>query len=144
MLLRKSIALFMSPILIWASMGFTLSQHYCLGMLMEEHLYHNEAACALALDEGCHENSNSDQSSCSSSEDCCKNIWIQVDQVQVLSFLDSSEGESSPSLDLKLKNEFGALKTRYRQGQSSKVQKEPPPKTKRNTRYLIEIQRFLI
>lgn len=128
-------------------MGFSLSQHYCLGMLVEEHLYHDGSSCEIEMlaDDSCHNDDHNQEQICSSMNGCCKDVWIQVDQVQIVSLLDAptsialaSFEEATSALAFRMPfnlSDEGTQNIRF---------KPPPLHPKGNTQYLVDIQRFLI
>lgn len=147
MLIRKTIALLLSPILIWASMGFSLSQHYCLGVLVEEHLYHDGASCEFEMvaEESCHEDSTALDQVCTAMNGCCKDVWIQVDQVQIVSLLDAPSSIILPNFALPSSSiSFTECYLESNSALNASQFKPPPLNSKGGTEYLIALQRFLI
>lgn len=145
--MRKAIALLLSPILIWASMGFSLSQHYCLGMLVEEHLYHDGASCEFEMvaKESCHEDPADIDQVCTAMNGCCKDVWIQVDQVQIVSLLDAPSSITLPNFAVPSSLiSFRECYLESNSGLSGTQFKPPPLNSKGGTEYLIDLQRFLI
>lgn len=145
--MRKTIAFLLSPIVIWASMGFNLSQHYCLGMLVEEHFYHHGASCEFEMVavEGCHEDPSNLDQVCTAMNGCCKDVWIQVDQVQIVSLLDAPSSIILPSFEVP--SSLISFSECYLESNSALAgtQFKPPPlNSKGGPEYLINLQRFLI
>lgn len=86
MLGRKIVSILLIPTLLWAGAGFLLSQHYCLDQLVSEHLYHQENSCGMDLLMGssdCHDDHEEEGLNPS---DCCKDVWIQIDNIDTVSF----------------------------------------------------------
>lgn len=58
-------ALLLIPVILFTSIGFSVSQHYCLGMLKSESFYTPAETCAIHESEGrCEKSQNSCKSNC--------------------------------------------------------------------------------
>lgn len=152
MLVRKIIALLLSPIVLWASMGFSLSRHYCLGILVDEHLYHSDAICEIESDihDDCHEEheQNHQVQQCTKSEGgCCENIWLQVEGIDILNL---SEDEYASIFKIQNNTSLpGASSSAKLSLRPSHLVQEftntdPPGAIGKVLTYLAHIQRFLI
>lgn len=113
MILRKFIAFGLVPALLWASMGFSISRHYCLGMLVEEHLYHSTEVCeSKPTMSSCHSESHSQNKAghCQSeTKGCCENIWLQIEGIDVLGFADEKLAFSAKQNEFKAQTSFSQL-----------------------------------
>lgn len=69
------------PLFLWASMGFSLNRHYCLGMLVDEAWYF--------VSNECNSHDTEKEQSCeetfSSSDSCCSEQWLSIAGVSVSS-----------------------------------------------------------
>lgn len=141
------------PILLWAGAGFSLSRHYCLGMLIEESFYIEAESCS---NEELHHNDFAEKSKgeCDVYESthlpCCNDEWISVASVQVESAQsqnEQSKQENSPSSAPKALNECSAkffdkvLAVDYIYTGPPEVKGELNPEL---SQYLAEIQSYLI
>ncbi len=92
--IKQISAVFLIPVLLWSGAGFSLSRHYCLGMLEEESFYFEAESCQPEA----HYKSESKSNACNlstinSHKDCCDDEWLIVAQVEVASN-DRTEGHS--------------------------------------------------
>lgn len=139
---HKILSLFLIPTLLWAGMGFSLSRHYCLGMLVDEAWYYVSESCERHSDfelktESCRENIEE-------SLTCCSDSWLSV---AALSIQSSSQKELSSkciSTSHYLKPNSGAIiNTPYAASEIDFLKKSSPPLTE-GTDILIQYQRLLI
>jgi hypothetical protein len=87
MIWRKITSILLIPALLWAGMGFLLSRHYCSDELISEHLYHSENSCGMEIlfdKDSCHDSNNSKGEDQINKEDCCRNEWIQIDNIDTV------------------------------------------------------------
>ncbi|WP_421752294.1 HYC_CC_PP family protein [Croceimicrobium sp.] len=80
---RKIFALLLIPSLLWAGMGFSLSRHFCMDLLVDEYFYFAKDSCEMAFMEEVDCQAPEEQSSWSD-KDCCRNEWIQICPVDTL------------------------------------------------------------
>lgn len=83
--IRKFTALLFIPIFLWAGAGFSLSRHYCLGMLVEESFYFQSETCDMHRSS----DSNCTDSIVIEEKDCCDDEWLQVEGIQISKTVDS-------------------------------------------------------
>lgn len=143
----------MVPILLWAGAGFSLSRHYCLGMLVEENFYYEAESCGMdELDASIqNHNSDCDDEIIADHDSCCDDEWINVSSVQVESNPKASEQISVQELSVDpspkvLKGSFcgefdQVLKADYLDHGPPLIKGELNPKL---SEYLAEIQSYLI
>lgn len=74
--LKSFFAFTMSLSLLWAGMGFSVSRHYCLGMLKSESFYTQADYCQ-------EKKSPDHQNNESCSWNCCDEEWLSVAPVEV-------------------------------------------------------------
>lgn len=72
---RFILSIFLSISLLWAGAGFSVSRHYCLGMLKSESFYTQADFCSS------HADTNTKQESCDS--DCCDEEWLSVAAIEI-------------------------------------------------------------
>ena len=116
-------------------------------MLVEEHLYHDGASCEFEMvnEESCHEDPTDLDQVCTAMNGCCKDVWIQVDQVQILSLLDAPSSITLPSFEVSSSlNSFTEFYLESYSTLTGNLYKPPPLNAKGGTEYLIDLQRFLI
>lgn len=151
--IRRISTLLLIPILLWAGAGFSLSRHYCLGMLVEENFYYEAESCGM---ESLTNDFDNHSSECGSEafEDhtsCCDDEWINVASVEVETSSKNSVDQSIYSQDEKpaskilkgsLCGDFDqVLKADYLEGGPPQIKGELNPKL---SKYLAEIQSYLI
>lgn len=148
MLIRQVLSVLLTPVLLWAGMGFSLSRHYCLGLLVEEHLYHSEEVCEMQISKHseCHEEHAENHSGCTQKDEgCCKDVWLQVEGVDVINqvgnewngpLTKSAPAESTLSISFEFFPHFYTIK--------SASNPDPPGAIEGNSKYLASIQRYLI
>lgn len=148
MLMRKVLSVLLAPVLLWAGMGFSLSRHYCLGLLVEEHLYHSEEVCEMQVSKhsDCHEEHAEDHSSCTEKDKgCCEDVWLQVDGIDVINqtgkewqiqLANHFTAETIPATSLEFFPHFHSIQ--------SASNPDPPGAILGNSQYLASIQRYLI
>jgi len=80
---RKIFALILIPALLWAGMGFSLSRHFCMDLLVDEYLYFAKDSCDMAFMEA-NECDSPESENSWGEKDCCRNEWIQICPVDTL------------------------------------------------------------
>ena len=80
-IITKIASLLFVPIIIWSGMGFSVSQHYCLGMLKSESFYSPADKCA----------NHQNQDSCAPKEfqfesNCCKDQNLNIKALEFKRF----------------------------------------------------------
>lgn len=78
---KKITALLFIPIFLWAGAGFSLSRHYCLGMLVEESLYFQSESCQADVDN--HQDKDCSEDAFVDHQSCCDDEWLNVSNVEV-------------------------------------------------------------
>jgi len=148
MLGRKILSLLMAPTLLWAGMGFSLSRHYCLGLLVEEHLYHSEEICELesSRHSDCHEEHADNHSSCTENDNgCCEDVWLQVEGIDVINQIESNWQIQLPlAVFAEFEPVFTSSFTPHFYTIQSASNPDPPGATLGTSQYLASIQRYLI
>lgn len=111
-------SLLMLPALLWSSMGFSVSRHYCLGLLKSERFYFSAATCAMQADTGeDHLDGEADHGACLMPKlpiedkpypedyqwledlDCCESEWLNISPVEIEKLSTELKLEkSSPSI----------------------------------------------
>lgn len=99
--LKTLLSLVLTPILLWASLGFSVNRHYCLGLLKTESFYHPAATCAMHEDGDEEESNEHGPASCALHQDvpqepsnpedyqwlleldCCQDEWISVAPLEI-------------------------------------------------------------
>lgn len=105
--IKQISAVLLIPVLLWSGAGFSLSRHYCLGMLEEESFYFEAGSCQPEA----HYKSESKSEACdlstiNSHKDCCDDEWLIVAQVEV----ESNDRTENPSYKSAGKQDFNLSK----------------------------------
>lgn len=91
-LFRIIVSSILSLSLLWAGAGFSVSRHYCLGMLKSESFYTQADFCTS------HSKPDSQQERCDS--DCCDEEWLSIDAIEIERSVQDDTDISIPNLVL--------------------------------------------
>ena len=130
----------MSMVVLLSSIGFSVSRHYCLGMLAEESFYHlgNESCGMLSSD-------------CASTEEsldahCCENQNLSIPGIQIQDRLDDNKDLIDQEQAIVFSNNtFNSRLIIFSPEIHSRLANAPPENSlPRGKDLLIQNQRFLI
>ncbi|MEQ9262397.1 MAG: hypothetical protein RLP14_04460 [Owenweeksia sp.] len=135
----------LTGILIFATAGFSVSRHYCMGMLVEESFFDWDSGCSDQTQGVCHLQDAHHDKDDSLKKNCCEDENLIINGIQVLSFSKHSiSGNLNPQfftafLYSYLRIPFSQLLDSYT------FSNAPPDLLKRSgAEILVWVQRFLI
>lgn len=142
-------ALLLIPVLLWAGAGFSLSRHYCLGMLVEENFYYEAEACESKIEQSEDDCLVSNQHTGFSIEhdDCCDDEWLNVPQVEVKNISEDKNKELPLPIELEPQQPIELLVQATSPEVILKENIDPRINTSHKpglSQYLAEIQSYLI
>lgn len=123
-------------VLLFSTVGFSVSRHYCMGMLMDESFYGVSEGCGMIADDDCDNNKESIRMNCCDDENL---VFAGIDVISIIkNKLDAAPAFIAhfPIVD----NVFPDQNISYEQ-----LSFFPPPEPQPYGRnLLVKVQRFLI
>lgn len=112
--LRQILAFLLVPVLLWSGAGFSVSRHYCMGMLKSESFYQPAHSCTMKA-EPAMASADCDGNSCSAPElpatpsnpedyqwmlelDCCQNEWLSIPGISIEKTTQHEQNITAPAL----------------------------------------------
>lgn len=134
--LKAILSISMLGILLFSTVGFTVSRHYCMGMLMNESFYGLSESCGMQVDDDCDNAKESIRMNCCDDENL---VFAGIDVISIVkNQLDATPAFIAhfPIID----NLFQEQSTSYEH-----LSFFPPPEPQPYGRnLLVKVQRFLI
>ena len=136
-ILKTIFSFSMIAILMLSTLGFSVSRHYCMGMLVEESFYSPSDGCSDMSEDDCGSGFEMDD------KGCCDDETLAVEGIQVISFL-KKQVEFSPVI-IYPSGLCAFQSLPEDQNTYQKLSFFPPPEPQPYGRgLLVKVQRFLI
>lgn len=121
--------------LLFSTVGFSVSRHYCMGDLVDESFYHIPQECGLDNDDHC---GGDDEHF---SKNCCEDENLVFEGIDVLT---TQQDHFNPIAAAILTSPYAIVGSVEKHISKNTFPNAPPPPAESGRQILIRVQRFLI